>query len=333
MGHRIEERDAQQSVEMQWHGLTRLATREEFKLDWNGLWLRQWDAVVKPLSVDSKPSGFSILTGSDDGEPIGQPFNPDTYTPFTNAMLLDLIERSISGCGMVLESCGSVRNRERVFLSFRVPESDFEVAGKVFKSMLNFFNGLGDRETQLGVNSSNTCIVCDNTFEESLHDTKGSLVNIRGKHTKNLLTRIENIPQIIAAAATTTQDFKAGLVELAKVPCDRNLAGYLALAFFGKRDKEELATITSRGRNRADAIVALFSRGAGNRGESLMDLFQAGTDYFSHESRGGNDRWAQWVSSSFGNASNHKHELLAMLRNPIKREEAIQLGTELAAQS
>jgi uncharacterized protein (DUF736 family) len=64
-------------------------------------------------------------------------------------------------------------------------------------------------------------------------------------------------------------------------------------------------------------LTGLFNGGAGNNGETLLDAFSAVTDYYSHESSGGEDqpgfRTKQYLSSEFGSAAKKKQDFFRTL--------------------
>jgi hypothetical protein len=79
--------------------------------------------------------------------------------------------------------------------------------------------------------------------------------------------------------------------------------------------------------------VELFQSGAGNRGENMADLLSGFTDYYSHESSGGEDRMKQVVSSEFSNGAawGKKQEAFGIITNEIARNDIIKHGEEMLA--
>jgi hypothetical protein len=91
------------------------------------------------------------------------------------------------------------------------------------------------------------------------------------------------------------------MTELAEIPCD--LEGSQSLSGFMTGEKRKLST---RAGNTVERLGELFVRGAGNRGETMLDCFSAVTDFYSHESSGGENRLKQLASSEFGAGANAK---------------------------
>jgi hypothetical protein len=112
-------------------------------------------------------------------------------------------------------------------------------------------------------------------------------------------------------------------------------AGYFCL----ETDKAELST---RSMNAAQGIATLFSRGIGNKGETLYDLANGATEYWtSGEGTGSTkvDRFGKPVTSradrayrsQMGSAATHKESFVAMLANDDRRKEALTLGKQALA--
>jgi hypothetical protein len=76
-------------------------------------------------------------------------------------------------------------------------------------------------------------------------------------------------------------------------------------------------TLSTRAVNTAERLVALHVKGLGNSGETLLDAASAVTDFYSHESSGGEEkdgfRWKQFNSSEFGAGARAKTDFLSAL--------------------
>jgi len=100
--------------------------------------------------------------------------------------------------------------------------------------------------------------------------------------------------------------------EFANTPCNEETARKTIAGFLVRDDDAE--KVSTRSQNTIDRITQLYKGGAGNRGENHCDLFNGITDYYSHESSGGGNRWKQYESSEFGMGQNRKVEAFKLLR-------------------
>lgn len=316
MDNIIENVDFTQGREIHWHSKNKVEekiTRENIILNKDGTAENRWDIVSRPLFFDDqKPSGFCALTCTDKPElTLGQAFNPETYTPLSNAQFLELIFGTIGGTDHEIWSAGSVCGRTKIFTSVKLAGLDkFKAAGRDFEPFLNFGSGHGKAAT-LWINTSNICTVCDNTLTMNyLHtiqlakDQDNDQIAIIRKHTKNLQITLPEISKLIDKAIGVQAEFQIALESLANIPCQQNKAEKIYTGFVSPPEAEKLS---SRGRGIVDNLLSLFTRGKGNKGENMADLFSGVTDYYSHESAGEN-RWKQFVSSEFGAGANRKSE-------------------------
>lgn len=330
MAHRIEKMDAQHGIEQAWHGLTQV-NPELHKLFIDGkTFLNSWDVVTvpmftqagQPIVVDesfgeageTKLVNWSILQCTDNQAFIGRPFNPESFKPVNNARFLELMREAIAGTGHKVVSLGSVCNRGRVFISVELEEiKGLKAAGREMESFLNFGHGF-DQSCVFYANTSNIKTVCNNTFTMNLFH-KGKLVNFRVKQTKNSQAKLDNLPEMIDAAIGVQKEFALVMDSLAdqkvtETQAERVFTGFVAPIGLENAENPELST---RSRNTVERLMQLFKSGAGNRGENKADLFSAATDFYTHESSGGENLWKQFVSSEFGSGLRKKEAFFEML--------------------
>lgn len=314
MSHEISNIDKQQGLEMAWHNLTEVLP--EISLD--SCWLSRWDVEKTTLHIQEgeifAPTEFCQLTATDDPKiRIGKPVHCDTYQPIKNADFLAIVSKAIAEIpGVKIASVGSVCERGRVFVSVQLEElAEFKAAGRPFNAFLNFMNS-HDLSAPFAVTTSNICTVCNNTFGFNLASVQGvrsglkaateatakaQAIRIRLKHTKNVADRLENVPEIVDGFLGAQALFKAKLDAMMKEQISEAKARDFFAGFLVKDADEEIKT---RKAGQIDRLTELFKGGAGNRGENLADVFGAVTDYYSHESSGGENRMKQYQSSEFG---------------------------------
>ena len=295
---------------MAWHGLTEI--KEDLSLENN--WLTQWDVQPEKLAttVDGvvAPTDFSILTPTD-GVPItiGVPFKPESYRFVTNAEFLQLMKDATEGVeGVKLTSVGSIRNRGRVFASFETMKlAEYEAGGRTFKPYLNFGNG-HDKSSCLWANTSNTCTVCDNTFEMNLQKVEDEVIkhSARMVHRKHVIAKLPELALVIRQAVQAQENFAAAFEAMAGI----NIPAVQAeQAFFGFVVLSDERSISTRAKNIVARLMELFRTGKGNSGKTLADMFQAVTDYYTHENAGnGKNPWKQFASGQFGAGSSAKQD-------------------------
>lgn len=315
MSHEIRTQDKQQGRTMAWHKLTDV--KPDLTLD--NCHLTGWD--VQPVEISARfADGTDIplpvgdkwealvtvenLVGDEKVLFVSTPYNRATYTPLPNKTFLQIIREALlaASLSMDVESCGSVFNRRRVFVSIPLPGGEtFEAGGRSFKGFINFMNSF-DMSCPFMVAYSNICIVCNNTFSANM-DIGGLVV----QHSKNMAANLTNVPAIVARAIEMQEEFRGAFLALASRQVSLEEAKALIISFLCDRD-----TLSTRSMNDAEEMTKLFVKGAGNNGENLADVFSALTDFYSHLSAG-KDAQKQFQSSEFGAGANAKRKALAFL--------------------
>jgi hypothetical protein len=337
--------DEQWGLVQAWHNDTKV--KPELTLENN--YLTTWDIVPVELIENLKEitlpdgsiayqgdkSGLSRLVCSDNHAiKIGQGYNPLTFSPINNAKFIELVRQSISGTSHKIVSVGSVRNRGRVFLSIELMGMEtFKAAGRNFSAYLNFGNG-HDKSSVIWVNTSNTAVVCDNTYSINLVSVENKAsaeneddISIRQRHTKNADIKLPEIAKLVDKAIGVQGEFAIELDKLAEIEIVKTDAKALFAGFIGRNSVAE--KLSTRATNTVDKLLELHVNGRGNNGRDLADAFNAVTDFYSHFSSGGKNINRQIVSSEYGSGLVAKQSFWNMVRNPVKRSEMIVRGDAL----
>jgi hypothetical protein len=122
-------------------------------------------------------------------------------------------------------------------------------------------------------------------------------------------------------------EFYKALDGLVSVKCDQQKAERL---FSGFEASDEATSVSTLTRNRVGELVQLFKRGKGNRGENMVDVFQATTDYYTHSHTRG-DLQKQFESSEYGSGVVAKRQMFDILTDESKLEKTIKRGERLMA--
>jgi hypothetical protein len=326
MSHEIRTHDEQHGRKQAWHNLTRV--NADLAISSEDFYLASWDAEAVKVQIRRKGQFISLPGGAwetllcdvparnEDGELIPEggtvplflspPYDSRTYHVLTNKAFLGLISSSLSALGIsdAVESCGSVFDRRRTFVSIELPEFGEQTLGhRNFKNYLNFINSF-DQSVPFLANTSNTCMVCNNTMVANLA-SGGCLV----KHTKNMPDRLVKLPDVISEAIKWHRDFANDFLALESVTIDKQDALSLFVSFVAAGD-----SLSTRAKNTAERLAQLFGcETVGNRGATLADVFSAITDFYSHESSGGSDKLKQFQSSEFGSGATTKRQAINWL--------------------
>jgi len=353
----IQIRDSQVGVQMAWHGktdvqsvITKVNCRINYPMRMEPLHLLDADGSTRMKVVDEidektgEPTGklltvpacehFQVVS-LDDNLPIGNPVKKG-YKLISNDQMMDMVEASLAGTTHKIVSVGSINNREKVFCSIKL--SDNIIAGnRETENVLNVLWGHGG-VFSVRVMSGFIVVVCANTFAMALRDAskKGKKKNefqAKVKHTGNADLKIENMAKAIDLHYGVAAEFTKAMDSLSNTPCNNDKARQLFAGFL-VRDTEGLEEVSTRTSNTIDTLETLFVKGKGNNGDDMCDAFNAITDYYSHESSGGEDKWRQFESSDFGMGATRKSEAYDLLTGKKVRdvgtfEEVIARGNQV----
>ncbi len=138
----------------------------------------------------------------------------------------------------------------------------------------------------------------------------------------------------------TIRQFAKLLTDLANVPLVEKDATAFLIGFLYAHDQKMIddetpqteidrLEVSTRRMNQVNRMVELYKTGKGNKGENFADLFQAITDYYTHESAGGDDIQKQINSSEFGNAAAMKSFAYVLLGNDKHTASTIRIGRKI----
>lgn len=312
------DRDVQVGIEMAWHKATKVQPEIRFE--------DAFPYEIERLPLFTAPDvpleGWTYFKCDDDGLPAGVPV-PDTYSAITNARFWEIVNNAVGGSGAIVESAGTLFNRSRRFITVKLGTDmdEFKVGDRSYKNRFSLLDSIDGSTNFYGVNSS-TCVVCSNTFAMVMGDRSGEF-RFKLRHSKNLIPKIENMEKAIDSFVGVSAQFKQALEIAETVPVKTDEARALFAGWVASEEKG----ISTRSYNIIGRLTGLFSSGAGNRGETLHDAFSAVTDYYSHESSGGEDkpnfRMKQYLSSEFGSASRKKQDFFQHLFHAKQREKPV----------
>lgn len=317
--HNIQLRDIQTGIVMAWHGLTNIVetiTREN-----SGIC---YPMEAKPLyyiagyTTDTMqpvyaPSNQIQIVSLDDNQPIGNAVGSD-YALISNSQLWDLLENSLAEVPHQIVSAGTVDDRKKVFISVKPEGIDAHVAaGRKIDSVLTFISGHGGA-LALSIRSGITVVVCQNTLNVALGNRSLGTV----KHTKNALSRLDRMAEIVAAHFGAQARFCNTLDKLANEPCNETTAREIFAGLMMKDAEAKESVLSTRSANRVEALVAGFRNPAmGTDGNDLSDVFNSVTDFYTHSHSGGENKFKQFESSEFGSGDKAKSDFYRLLGGTV----------------
>ena len=317
MAHHMKARDIQFGLAVAWHKLTKVV---EVITDF-GFDLVRESCQLRGNNVE----GVDWIVATDDGLPIGMPI-AQSFQFLSNVEWIANVRNAMSMFpGSVIESLGTFDDRAKRYVTIKLGDTreSFKIGERVFNTRLNYFDAL-DGQYRFRRKGSETCQVCHNTCHMSLSEK--SDLDQGAKHSKTHKEQVLRMDEAFEALFLRSADFERLFANAEETPIDENRAHLALLGWLGEGKEASTRLL-----NQANRMKELFLTGAGNRGQTGLDLISAVTDYYSHESAGkltdGRDLWKQFASSEIGSGDRMKDQFIADIRTKDFRFNKQALGS------
>lgn len=257
----------------------------------------------------------------------------NSYRPIPNREVFEAMQTALKDVDATLTCAGTLEAGKKFFLSAKLGSDGgkFVVNGDEFLAHLNFITS-HDGTLAMEAYDSTVRIVCMNTLRWS-REAAGD-VKFKVYHCQGSSMAMQNLGPLVNRILTGRAEFRNSMELLAGQQVSLEDAKRLVLGYFAQAtDSEQLATNSF---NATDEILALFRNGAGNKGQTLYDLLNGATDYWTNGDGTGSDtsKATKVYKAQFGVAADHKSafsNLLLCDANALKQtiekgEKAIALG-------
>jgi len=208
---------------------------------------------------------------------LGKPFDPDSYQLFDSGAFLDFAGECFKAAGMdnSLSFVTTLYDGSRMTLSRRLPEADFEDAyGHKINSYINLLNSV-DGSWPVFANISEIRTVCYNTATANLMEGGAGC-----KHTPKALSEfIARFPDTLAEALTAHKGSANEYLTMAGIPLTFSQAQSFFAFLLGKNK------LSTRSFNLVNnSLLPLFWKGKGCYGQTAADVYNAVTEFYTHNS-------------------------------------------------
>ncbi len=252
------------------------------------------------------------------------------YTPISNESVWDTLQDAIKDLGARITSICTLERGKKFAVSVELEGSDMEIKIKnrgkeKFKAFLNFVTS-HDGTIAMNIFDSIIRIICMNTLRWSM-EAMGD-VRFKVYHTKNASLAMDNLGELVNAILKGRANLAEVMEYLSSCKVDNNEAIAMAMGYFAK--STGTVELSTRAINAANEITLLFARGVGNTGETLYDLANGATEFWTHGNGTGRSlsQGNRVYRSAMGSAADHKQAFVAMLANENSRKEMLTLGRE-----
>jgi len=287
--------------------------------------LNDWkpEVTVPYIKLDdgsfSKVENTKIITRKLGSKKIPLGIATDRYHPVSNQEVILALTNALEREGLpyTIRSMGTLKGSKLFFASVTINnEEERLINGDQFRMFINIIAS-HDGSVSITMYDSNMRIVCHNTFKGSQRSGMAGDIKVKVRHTRSASLALDGASQTIASIYSGRDIFVSLLQRLASIECDRSKAEKIISAWQSV-DLSVHDLMSTRSFNTVHNIADKFETGISNKGETLYDLFNGCTEYYtSGLGVGGEsvDTFKKLVTSEFGSASDKKASFLDYLIN------------------
>lgn len=228
-------------------------------------------------------SGYKSIIREDTNTPLS--IMADSYHPYQNHELLELLERVSNQTGMEVKRSGLFGDGEKVFIQLK--SNDLKIGNDRVEGYLTGINSF-DGSTSLAFGPSNVTISCTNSFFAAFRG-----INTKVRHTKNMIVRIDDICKGLEGTIEEERKIFKHIVELSETKIGKNDVDSVLRKLFniGKevvdlQDEKQVSAVT---RNKIGQFYVDMDGELKDKGDNLWGLFSGVTKYTTHSlSKGDN---------------------------------------------
>lgn len=283
-----------------------------------------------------------------DGREIHPPSFVPLHTPkqgyesLENLIPFELIESAFDRIGVpfALSTVGTLGNLTKFYFSVEIDGSITDPRGHKIQPYLNFMTS-HDGTMLITLKDGFTRIVCHNTFQSALKEMSG--FEVTGKHTANGIRDFsESVETAISALHTGCKRLEEEVYPamqeetLSLEDMRATVAGYFLQPAIESGKSLDSVKLTTQARNATEGVVSLARNGAGNGGETLYDVLNGATDYWSNGDGLGSEKVGlakRAARSHFGSAAKHKTQFGHYAMDVEKVRETLPIARKVLANS
>jgi hypothetical protein len=249
------------------------------------------------------------------------------YQTIPNRAVWETMQKALKDLGAIVSSVCTLERGKKFAISCQIKgEEGMVVKGDKFRNFVNFLTS-HDGTMAFEAFDTNIRVVCMNTFQWSRGATGEAKFKVY--HTKNATMALDGLADLLQVILKGRAEVKEILTYLAGHKCDANDALAMAAGYFAiTTDSQKLST---RSWNASTEIQTLFARGIGNKGETLYDLLNGATEYWTIGAGTGADGATiaqRTYRAAMGSGAEHKVRFLTMLGNEDERKEMLTRGKD-----
>lgn len=231
-----------------------------------------WSVNKEPLfAADGKATESFGIFRNDNKKWLGTV--KKRYEPFQNSELAEMVVDAAASLNLGISRGGMLSGGQKVYIQLELPQE--HIGNSDVKRWLSALNS-HDGSTSIGFGSSNTTIVCQNTFFMAY----GEIEKIR--HTASAKERVQvmikNMQRALGMDVKLMESFK----RMAELPLNEGLVASLTASLFKVDVNTPQSEVSARRTNQITGFVKSVEKSIEEQGSTVWALFNGITRYTNH---------------------------------------------------
>lgn len=242
-----------------------------------------WNVRSEELTTESGIilSGYKAIVRDDTNTALS--VMSDTYEPFQNYDLVELLDKVSNMTGLEVTRGGTFKDGARVYVQLKSDNlklGDDRIEG--YLTGINSFDG----STSLAFGPSNITISCQNSFFSAFREMKTKI-----RHTKNMMIKVDEVCRSLENALVEEKKMFDSIIQLSEIRYDDVMKDNVIRKLFDIKkdvDLKDVDSIHTTTRNRLSRFYVDLNGELQQKGDNMWGLFSGVTKYTTHSLSKGN---------------------------------------------
>ena len=235
-------------------------------------WKVKSESVMTESGIELE--GYTALVREDTNTPLS--VRSDTYYPFQNYELVELLDRVSGLTGLEIHRGGSFGDGRKVYIQLK--SNDLKIGNDRVEGFLTGINSF-DGTTSLAFGPSNVTISCQNKFFAAFREMQSKV-----RHTKNMVVRIDEICRSLEGVLEEEKKVFDSIIELSNTRFDDIIKERVTRKLFNIKpefqlDSDDLPSVT---KNKLSRFYIDLNGELSQKGDNMWGLFSGVTKYTTH---------------------------------------------------
>lgn len=236
-----------------------------------------WGVRSEALTTESGIilDGYKALVRDDNNTALS--VMSDSYEPFQNYDLVELLDKVSNKTGLEVAKGGSFKDGARVYIQLKSDNlklGDDRIEG--YLTGINSFDG----STSLAFGPSNITISCMNSFFAAFRE-----MNTKIRHTKNMMIKVDEVCRSLEGALVEEKKMFDSIVQLSDMRYDDLMKDNVVRKLFDIKkdvDLKDVDALHTTTRNKINRFYVDLNGELQQKGDNMWGLFSGVTKYTTH---------------------------------------------------